>query len=129
MIELLPAAWLIGMDEPQRWVAQIGARMVPFPPCARAHWGRWRTGLRYLQWYERPGTGEMLTVHLTAHPTRVDVGVWTSAWEGRNTLGYWPYYDLVMTVATTIIDQYNGPDGPPVQVQVQSYTATQSSLD
>ena len=90
MIELLPAAWLSGMDSPQEWVAHIGARLGALPPCAPAHWSRWRTGLRYLQWYERAGTGETLTVHLTAHPTRVDIGVWTSRWEGQsqNIVGY-----------------------------------------
>jgi len=127
MNELLPDVFLVGMAEPRRWVEQIAVALTPQSPCAPPRWGQWRTGRPYLQWYERLGTGETLTIALTLHTTCVELSVWTSGWEdrGQETLGYWEYYTLVLTVATTSVDQYCDPDGPGIQVQVQFYREAQ----
>jgi hypothetical protein len=38
------------------------------------------------------------------------------------------YHELVITIATLIIDQYADQDGPLVRLQVQPYDATQAPL-
>jgi hypothetical protein len=68
-----------------------------------------------------------VTVHVFDHGDRVEIGIWTTAWSDDQ-VGYWMYHELVITMVTLIIDQYADQNGPPIQVEVQSYTETQAPL-
>jgi hypothetical protein len=126
MDELLPSAWVTGMDDPLRWMQAVAAQLRVRPPCAPATWLPPRARLAALRWYE-PLHHELVTVHLFAHADRVELGIWTTAWS-TDQVGYWMYHELVITVATLLIDQYADQDGPLVRLQVQPYTETQAPL-
>jgi hypothetical protein len=126
MDELLPSAWLTGMDDPLRWMRAVAARLSVRPPCSPAQWLPPRARLAALRWYEPLGH-ELVTVHLFAQTDRVEIGIWTTAWS-NDQVGYWMYHELVITMATLIIDQYADQEGPPIQVAVQPYAETQAPL-
>jgi hypothetical protein len=126
MEELLPSAWLMGMDDPRRWMHAVAAQLSVRPPCTPATWLPPRARLAALRWYE-PLRHELVTVHVFDHGDRVEIGIWTTAWSDDQ-VGYWMYHELVITMVTLIIDQYADQNGPPIQVEVQSYTETQAPL-
>jgi hypothetical protein len=127
MEELLPAAALRGMDDPLTWLQDLATRLVVRPPCTPARWLNPTGCLAALQWYVRLGS-ELVTVFLMAHADRVEIGVWTTAWSDDQ-VGYWMYHELVITIATLLIDQYADQDGPVVRLRVQPYTETQAPLN
>jgi hypothetical protein len=55
------------------------------------------------------------------------MGISTTAWSDDQ-VGYWMYHELVITMATLIIDQYAHQYGPLVQLHVQPYDETQAPL-
>jgi hypothetical protein len=126
MEEALPTATLTGMSDPRTWTQHIAAHVPLRPPCAPARWLTPKDCLAALQWHQPFGC-ELVTVLLIVHTDHVEIGVWTTTWSDDQ-VGYGMYCELVITVATLIIDQYADQDGPPVQLHVQPYDETQAPL-
>ena len=126
MEELLPSAWLTGMDDPLRWMQAVAARLTVWPPCSPATWLPPHSAGAALRWYEPLGQ-DLITIFLFEKHNDVEIGIWSTVWDDAM-VGYWDYHALVTTVATLIIDQYADQDGPLVQLHVQSYTETQAPL-
>jgi hypothetical protein len=126
MDESLPSAWLTGMGDPLSWMHAVAVRLSVRPSCAPVTWLPRRDRLAALRWDE-PLRHELVTVHLFAHTDRVEIGIWTTAWSGDQ-VGSWIYHELVITMATLIIDQYADQDGPLIQLHVQPYDETQAPL-
>jgi hypothetical protein len=126
MEELVPSAWLTGMDGPRRWMHAVAARLSVRPPCAPAQWLPPPADGAALRWYEPLGH-ELVTIFLFEKPDQIELGVWSTAWSD-DMVSYAMYRELVTTVTTLLIDQYADQDGPLVRLQVQPYDETQAPL-